>query len=70
LAPEQLDSESVQRHLRWTAGIEIGLDEAAKLVPLVAASRQALRKLERFDVGGVSANNRFDLTFDPMLPYC
>jgi hypothetical protein len=39
------------------------LDEAAELVPLIAASRAALRRLERFEVSNVRPLVPFDPTF-------
>lgn len=55
----------IQQFLRLSAGISIDIEEAEQLLPLVAASRAALRRLERFDVGNV----RPSLTFDPCFPY-
>ena len=58
-----LSPELIQRYLEESAGIRISQDEAAQLVPLVAASRAALRRLERFDVSDVRPLVPFDPTF-------
>jgi hypothetical protein len=55
--------ELVQQYLEESAGIRISLDEAARLVPLIAASRAALRRLERFDVSNVRPLVPFAPTF-------
>jgi hypothetical protein len=55
--------EQVQRFLEESAGIHIDLDEATRLAPLIAGSRAALRRLERFDVSSVRPLVPFDPTF-------
>jgi hypothetical protein len=48
-----ITAEYVQQVLMNSAGIEISLDEAAELVPLVRGQRAALARLDRFDVSFV-----------------
>ena len=57
-------AEFIQEYLSFTAGILISREEAEELVPLIVASRAALRRLERFDVSGV----RPLIPFDPSFP--
>jgi hypothetical protein len=61
--PMSFSPEFVQRFLEESAGIRIALDEAARLVPLIAANREALRRLERFDLTDVRPLVPFDPTF-------
>ena len=56
----RIDAEYVQQYLLVSVGIQLSLDEAADLVPLVVAQRAALAKLERFDVSDVRASGSPD----------
>jgi hypothetical protein len=62
---EPLTAELIMSHLLYTAGVSISAEEAQALLPLVAASRTALRRLQRFDVRDVPPAQ----PFDPLGPY-
>jgi hypothetical protein len=61
---EPLTPTFVQEYLRRIADIDVSLDEAAAIVPLVEANRSMLAVLERFDV----QEGRPATTFDPVSP--
>lgn len=65
MVSKPLTPEYVQEFLLQSAAIVIDLDEAVRLTPLVAASRGALRRLERFDLSDVRPVG----SFNPLEPY-
>jgi hypothetical protein len=60
-----LTPEWVQASLRLLAGIEIDVEEAARVLPWARATRESLAAIARFDVAEV----RSSLQFDPTGPY-
>jgi len=60
-----LTPEWVQASLRLLAGIEIDVEEAARVLPWARATRESLAVIARFDVAEV----RSSLQFDPTGPY-
>lgn len=61
MTENDLTAEHVQRSLQVLAGIEIDADEAAALLPLIAANNRALTQLDAFDVREI----RPAVVFDP-----
>lgn len=65
MEPTAITPQWVQAALRLLAGIEIDVEEAARVVPWAIATRQSLATIARFDVAEV----RSSLQFDPTGPY-
>jgi hypothetical protein len=62
---EDITPEYIQQFLAVSAGIQLPLDEAADLVPLVRGQRAALDRLQRFSVDSV----RPTWSYDARQPY-
>ncbi len=65
MSREPLTPAFVQEYLRSIANIDISLDEAAAIVPIVETNRAMLTMLERFDVQEVRPASMFDPVSPP-----
>jgi hypothetical protein len=60
-----ITAEYVQEFLKASADLDVPLSVAEELVPLVRGQREALARLDRFDVASV----RPAVGFDPRTPF-
>jgi hypothetical protein len=55
--------EYIQTFLLVSAGLQVSLEEAARLMPLVRNQRRLLAGLEKFDIGTTGPSVSFDPRF-------